>query len=167
MDYIHNVEAKKRATIPAFPTVDDIELCVPPGRRLRSEEVAAMLVSAKQSLLSPFCPVAALLACWQEWAWGREALSRCSDHLLADIGIEREDIKRLDSRDHHANVGQGWWRRLDMHLAAARWECQEQRRIRNEFIAYKDCDLDDLGIRRTDVSRIARSMHPVSARSGG
>jgi uncharacterized protein YjiS (DUF1127 family) len=39
----------------------------------------------------------ARLAAWQRQRQTYEALMRCSDHLLADVGIEREHIARIAS----------------------------------------------------------------------
>jgi uncharacterized protein YjiS (DUF1127 family) len=98
--------------------------------------------------------------------WRRRATERrlnaLSDRVLADIGIARERIplvaRGMDPLQHEAGLGRsGWAAGLLAWLEAARAERRELRRIRRELAAYDDRDLDDLGIRRSDIPALARS----------
>jgi uncharacterized protein YjiS (DUF1127 family) len=92
---------------------------------------------------------------------------RCSDRVLADVGIAREDIpliaKGLDPREHHRTAPRGCWRELRNRLGAASHARQERRRVYRELMAYSDDELDHLGIRRADIPAIARSRVPAPA----
>jgi uncharacterized protein YjiS (DUF1127 family) len=121
----------------------------------------------------------ARLAAWQQQRRTYETLMRCSDHLLADMGIEREHIaliaRGIDPRQYHAsNRGwRGWWHELRSRLDAVSAVRRERRRISRELMAYNDHDLDDLGIRRAEIPAMARrlaaeapSFRPAAASSG-
>src|SRR5262245_40872207 len=77
----------------------------------------------------------ARLAAWQRQRQTYEALMRRSDHLLADVGIDREHValiaKGIDPRQHDACKG-GWrggWHGLRQHVDAARATRCERHRI--------------------------------------
>jgi uncharacterized protein YjiS (DUF1127 family) len=121
----------------------------------------------------------ARLAAWQRQRQTYEALMRCSDHLLADVGIEREHIaliaSGIDPRQCDASQSgwRGWWHELRQHLDAASAARSERRRISRELMAYNDHDLDDLGIRRSEIPALARrlaaeetSLRPAAAFAG-
>jgi uncharacterized protein YjiS (DUF1127 family) len=111
----------------------------------------------------------ARLAAWQRQRRTYEALMRCSDHLLADMGIEREHValiaRGIDPRQYDASKSgwRGWWHDLRARLDAASKARRERRRIYKELMAYRDHELDDLGIRRSDIPAIARGGLPASA----
>jgi uncharacterized protein YjiS (DUF1127 family) len=106
----------------------------------------------------------ARLAAWQRQRRTYEALLRCSDHLLADMGIERQHIaliaRGIDPRQYDASKSgwRGWWRELRGRLDAASVARRERRRISRELMAYDDHDLDDLGIRRSEIPALARRL---------
>jgi uncharacterized protein YjiS (DUF1127 family) len=98
--------------------------------------------------------------------WRRRATERqlngLSDRVLADIGIAREHIplvaRGMDPLQHEAGLGRpGWAAGLLAWLEEARAERRELARIRRELASYDDRDLDDLGIRRSDIPALARS----------
>jgi uncharacterized protein YjiS (DUF1127 family) len=98
---------------------------------------------------------AATIGRWYRQAATRSALMACSDRVLADIGIEREDIPAIakasigGSRSETVNWRDAWTR----HFESGR----QRRRIYRELMAYSDSELDELGIGRGDIPAIARS----------
>jgi uncharacterized protein YjiS (DUF1127 family) len=82
--------------------------------------------------------------------------------VLADIGIAREDIpliaRGIDPHDYDlAAVGwRGRWAWMRGRLDAMRKAGRQQRQVYRELMAYRDHELDDLGIRRVDIPTIAR-----------
>jgi uncharacterized protein YjiS (DUF1127 family) len=120
----------------------------------------------------------ARLAAWQRQRRTYEALMRCSDHLLADVGIERAQIasiaRGIDARQYDASKAgwRAWWHELRQHLDAASATRRERHRISGELMAYNDRDLDELGIRRSDIPAMARRLaaeapSPLAAASSG
>jgi uncharacterized protein YjiS (DUF1127 family) len=106
-------------------------------------------------------PIAGL-ARWHRQRRTRQALMRCSDRVLADIGIERQHIplvaKGIDRAEYQQVdlVLRRWWAAARARLVAA-WEARrEQRRVYRELDAYTDRELDEIGVRRADVPLIAR-----------
>jgi uncharacterized protein YjiS (DUF1127 family) len=106
----------------------------------------------------------ARLAARQQQRRTAAALMRCSDHLLADMGIQREHIaliaRGIDPRRDDASKSgwRGWWHELRARLDAASAARRERRRISDELMAYSDHDLDDLGIRRSEIPALARRV---------
>lgn len=98
---------------------------------------------------------AGTIARWYRQAATRRALMACSDRVLADIGIERDDIPAMagSSSGSFAAGPVNWRDTLTQRLETAR----RRRRIYRELMAYSDRDLDELGIRRRDISGIARA----------
>jgi uncharacterized protein YjiS (DUF1127 family) len=102
------------------------------------------------------------LARWRERHRTRDALMRCSDRVLADIGIEREHIpliaKGIDPSRHEtaAEVMWRWWSAAGARVQSARAARRERRRVYRELMSYRDHELDDLGVRRSDIAGIAR-----------
>jgi uncharacterized protein YjiS (DUF1127 family) len=105
---------------------------------------------------------------WRQWQTERE-LTACSDRVLADIGIAREDIPLIargkDPLQHDAGIRwSGWLPGLLAWLEEVREERRELRRIRRELASYNDHDLDDLGIRRGDIpALVKRGTSPAAA----
>jgi uncharacterized protein YjiS (DUF1127 family) len=106
----------------------------------------------------------ARLAAWQRQRQTYEAVMRCSDHLLTDMGIEREHValiaRGIDPRQHDASKSgwRGWWHGLRQQLDAARATRCERHRISRELMAYNDRNLDELGIRRSEIPALARRL---------
>ena len=110
----------------------------------------------------------ARLAAWQQQRRTYEALMRCSDHVLADMGIEREHValiaRGIDPQQYASKSGwRDWWRELRSRVDAASAGRRERRRLDRELTAYHDHQLDDLGIRRSDIPAIVRGGLPASA----
>ena len=95
---------------------------------------------------------------------------RCSDRVLADIGIEREHIplvaKGVDPAEHELldSASRRWWAAARARLAAALEARRERLRVYRELDAYTDRELDEIGVRRADIPVIARE-HPVLRRA--
>jgi uncharacterized protein YjiS (DUF1127 family) len=62
------------------------------ARVLRAEVSAAMLAAAFRALAQPLGAPLAAAARWRQQRATEAALMRCSDRVLADVGIEREDV---------------------------------------------------------------------------
>ncbi len=62
------------------------------ARVLRSEATAAMLAASFRALAGPLRTLAAGATRWWQRRATAAALLRCSDRVLADIGIERDNI---------------------------------------------------------------------------
>ena len=155
--------------IPAFPTYDEINHHIARARRLRTAATAQMLLEAGRGVAGILHPVRARLTRWQERRRTHDALLHCSDRVLADIGIAREDIpliaRGLDPARHESRSEAlwRWWATARARLASAREARRERVRVYRELMAYRDHELDDLGIRRTDIAAIARGRLPAGA----
>jgi uncharacterized protein YjiS (DUF1127 family) len=92
---------------------------------------------------------------WYRQVATRSALMACSDRVLADIGIERENIPAIA----RASSGRGGGQVFDWRDALARRleRMRQRRRVYRELMAYSDSELDELGIGRGDIPGIARS----------
>ncbi len=82
------------------------------ARTLRSEASAAMLAAMLRALVGPLrAPLAGTARWWQRRAT-EAALTRCSDRVLADVGIERDDIplvaRGIDPQLHPRRAGRRW-----------------------------------------------------------
>ena len=135
----------------------------------RARQVA-MFVSAFRSTTDALRSLETMAIRWAQRRGTRVALMRCSDRVLADIGIAREHIplvaKGIDPAQHDAGNGtfRRWWAAARSRLAAA-WEAwRERRRVYRELDAYTDRELDEIGLRRADIPVIARE-HPVLRRA--
>jgi uncharacterized protein YjiS (DUF1127 family) len=139
-------------------------------RQQRADAASAMIASASRSVTEALRPVLTLAVRWQRQRATRNALMRCSDRVLADIGLEREHIplvaKGIDPAEHPLpdSVFRRWWTAARFRSAAAWAERREQRRIYRELDAYSDRELDEIGVRRADIPVIARE-HPVLRRA--
>jgi uncharacterized protein YjiS (DUF1127 family) len=113
--------------------------------------------------------LAAGLARWYRQRQTRAALMGCSDRVLADIGIEREDIplvaKGIDPAGYELKdvALRRWWVAVHARVDAARAVRRERRRLYRELDAYSDRELEEIGLRRGDISLIARGR-PVLQR---
>jgi uncharacterized protein YjiS (DUF1127 family) len=123
---------------------------------------------------APRAPTAAerlfdALVCWWRRRETEAALMECSDRVLADLGIERQDIpliaRGLDPAAvalRGAALHRGWQDLLD-RIAVMRGVEQPGRRERRELMAYSDRELDELGIRRADIPALTRDPRPAHA----
>jgi uncharacterized protein YjiS (DUF1127 family) len=97
--------------------------------------------------------------------WGkrratREALMRCSDRVLADIGVERPDIPLVAMSvvpAAHQPTLRRWWATAREYLDTALTAWRERRQVYRELDAYSDRELDEIGLRRADIPAIART----------
>jgi uncharacterized protein YjiS (DUF1127 family) len=91
----------------------------------------------------------------------RRALMACSDRTLADIGIPREHIhlaaRGVDLGDPVAVSEAGLWPRLVAPIRHMHHRRREQLRIYRELAAYSDRDLEEIGLRRSDIPGVART----------
>jgi len=148
--------------VPAALSYAEINHHVASAQQLRAEATAPMLMRAGRGVRRAARTVLARLARWQERRQTYDALMRCSDRVLADIGIEREHIpliaKAIDPSHHESAVAVAWrwWAAVRARLDAAGEARREQRRVYRELMAYQDRELDDLGVRRADIAGIAR-----------
>jgi uncharacterized protein YjiS (DUF1127 family) len=136
------------------------------ARQQRADAAAATIGSALRSMTGALGSLQTVVRRWQQRRATRDALMRCSDRVLADIGIAREHIplvaKGIDptERQLRDSTFRRWWTAAHARLAAAWQERLEQRRIYRELDAYTDRELDEIGLRRADIPVIARE-HPV------
>jgi uncharacterized protein YjiS (DUF1127 family) len=155
--------------VPVFPSYAEINRHVARAQALRAEATAQMLIEAGRGVARAMHPVRARLARWQERRRTYDALMHCSDRVLADIGIEREDIpliaKGLDPRRHESPIEalRRWWATARARLDAARAARHERWRVHSELMSYRDHELDELGVRRPDIARIARGEPVLQA----
>jgi uncharacterized protein YjiS (DUF1127 family) len=107
---------------------------------------------------------------WEQQRAARAALMRCSDRVLADIGIERAHIplvaKGIDPAAHELRepVLRRWWTAARARFDAAREARRERLQVSRELDAYTDRELEEIGLRRADIPVVARE-HPVLRRA--
>jgi uncharacterized protein YjiS (DUF1127 family) len=148
--------------VPTASSYAEINHHAAKARQLRAEATAQMLMTAGRGVTRAARTVLAPLARWQERRQTYDALMRCSDRVLADIGIEREHIPLIargidpSQYDPAVDVAWRWWAGVRARLDAAGEARREQRRVYRELMAYQDRELDDLGVRRADIAGIAR-----------
>jgi uncharacterized protein YjiS (DUF1127 family) len=95
---------------------------------------------------------------WLEQRRTERLLTACSDRVLADIGIAREDIPLVargqDAAQEHPRSG--WLVSLRASLGEALAARRSWRRQQAELMAYSDEELADLGISRRDIRSVVR-----------
>jgi uncharacterized protein YjiS (DUF1127 family) len=131
------------------------------ARKLQAEAVAETMIVVWRGLSRGLRASVSWLAEQRRRALTRNALMACSDRTLADIGIPRDHIdlvaRGVDLRDAVA-VGQaGLWPRFAAATRRFGLPGPEQRRVYRELMTYSDRELDELGVRRTDIPAIARA----------
>jgi uncharacterized protein YjiS (DUF1127 family) len=140
------------------------------ARQQRADAAAAMIAAAFRGVTGALRPVLAHVLRWEQQRATRDALMRCSDRVLADIGIERQHIpliaKGIDPAEHQLgdSTFRRSWAAARARVTAAWAARREQRRIYRELDAYTDRELDEIGLRRADIPVIARE-HPVLRRA--
>lgn len=155
---------------PKFETSADLERQIVRARRLRSEATAALLAAAFPAIDRSVRTWLAGLARWHRQGRTRDALMRCSDRVLADIGIEREHIplivKGIDPAEYplRERAVRRWWAAARSRLEALRQARRERHRLYRELDAYSDRELEEIGLRRADIPAIARG-EPVLRRA--
>jgi uncharacterized protein YjiS (DUF1127 family) len=95
---------------------------------------------------------------WLEQRRTERLLSACSDRVLADIGIDREDIPLVARGQDplQAHPGSGWFASLRASLSEALAARRLWRRQQAELMAYSDHELTELGIKRRDITALVR-----------
>ena len=128
------------------------------ARQMQAEAVAAMLAGAWQALSRGIGASTRWLLEQRRRARTKSALMACSDRTLADIGIPREHIhlaaRGVDVRDPVAVREAGLRRPGSRRMRDRR---REQLRVYRELMGYSDRDLEEIGLRRSDVAGIARA----------
>lgn len=163
-----SIDSRRLDRPATFPSRDEIDWHIARSRRIRAEAAARLLSSAGRALTSPARRLAAPALRWQRRRQTYELLMRCSDRVLADIGIERETIPLITrGRDPHGSPARpsvaGWWRTVRLRREALRQARREWRRAYDELMAYDDRELDEIGIRRVDIPSILRGRAPAPA----
>jgi uncharacterized protein YjiS (DUF1127 family) len=160
----HPTEARVSHNCPFVESNAKLERHLADARALRARAVAETVIAAGPAMDPLLRPLGTRLARWRRQRQTRDGLMRCSDRVLADVGIERKDIplvvKGIEPREYHRSA-RGWWRKLGHGIDAAGRAWRERRRIHRELMAYGDDKLDDLGIRRSDIPAIARGRVPT------
>ena len=170
MNVKRTFDNSKIETVHVFPSYDEIQHHVARAHKLRAEATAQMLLQAGRGMARVVRPALAGLARWHQQSRTRDALMRCSDRVLADVGIAREHIplvaKGIDPAEYELKdrVLQRWWAAAHARLDAARAARRERRRLYRELDAYDDRELEEIGLRRADIPVIARGQ-PVFRRA--
>lgn len=152
-----------------FPTTGDIDRHLMRSRQLRAEATRALLAGLGHRTARPIRHLAAPLVRRRRRQKTSDLLMRCSDRVLADIGIEREHIPLIaGGLDPHGPepAPRGllrWWRRVRTRRAVLRQARREWRRVYQELMAYDDRELDEIGIRRVDIPVILSGRTPAPA----
>jgi uncharacterized protein YjiS (DUF1127 family) len=147
---------------PNFQSPSELGHLVARARQERAAATAALIRSALRGVGRTVRPVLDQVVRWEQRRATREALMRCSDRVLADVGIEREHIplvaNGIDPADHDLRepAFRRWWAAGRARLDAARAARQERRRLYRELDAYNDRELEEIGLRRADIPAIAR-----------
>jgi uncharacterized protein YjiS (DUF1127 family) len=169
MNQEHRFEQADMGLPPALHSPSESGHVAARARQHRADSAAA-IASVFRGLAGALRPVLTHAVRWERQRATREALMRCSDRVLADIGIEREQIplvaKGIDPAEHPLRDSgfRRWWTAARARVAAA-WEArQERRRVYRELDAYTDRELDEIGLRRADIPVILRE-HPVLRRA--
>jgi uncharacterized protein YjiS (DUF1127 family) len=170
MNYQHRFQLAEPGLAPTFQSPSELSHLVARARQQRAEATAAMIGSALRGIARALRPLLAQVVRWQRRRATRDVLMRCSDRVLADIGIEREDIplvaKGIDPAEYQLRdpALRRWWTAARTRLDAARAARRERRRLYRELDAYSDRELEEIGVRRVDIPVIVRS-EPVFRRA--
>jgi uncharacterized protein YjiS (DUF1127 family) len=146
---------------PASPTPAELQHIVTGARQERAEKTAAMVAAAFRGTARGLKLLVAQLVRLEQRRATRAALTRCSDRVLADVGIAREDIplvaKGVDpaARVAGATALRRWWNAARARLVAAYAARAERRQLYRELDAYNDRELAEIGLHRADIPAIA------------
>jgi uncharacterized protein YjiS (DUF1127 family) len=166
----HRFHLAKAGLPPMFRTPAELRHVITGARQERAEATAAMIGSALRAMDHALRQLTAQAVRWQQRRATRDALMRCSDRVLADIGIAREHIplvaKGVDPADYQRRdlALRRWWTAAYARLDAAREARRQRRRLYRELDAYNDRELEEIGLRRTDIPAIVRG-EPVYRRA--
>lgn len=152
-----------------FPTRDQIKGELERRPQIHTEPSSASPASAARTVARSLHRLAAPLAVRQRRSDTSAILMRCSDRSLADIGIERRQIPLIARgiNPRAPEAGQSalsrWWHGRRLRRDAIRLARRDRRRLHEELMAYEDRELDDIGIRRADITAVLRNRPPASA----
>jgi uncharacterized protein YjiS (DUF1127 family) len=131
------------------------------ARQMLAEAMAESLANAWQTLSRGVRTTAQWLLEQRRQAATRRALAACSDRTLADIGIPREHIhlaaRGVDLGDPVAVSEAGLGPRLVASIRRMHERRRKQLRVYRELMGYSDRDLEEIGLRRSDIPGIART----------
>jgi uncharacterized protein YjiS (DUF1127 family) len=167
MNQDHRFEFSNTRHSPIFQSPSELGHVIARARQERAEATAAMIGSAFRGMTRALRPLLGQVVRWERRRATRDALMRCSDRVLADIGIERKDIplvaKGIDPAEYQLRdpALRRWWAAARARLDAAREARRERRRIYRELDAYNDGELEEIGLRRADIPVIARGQSVV------
>jgi uncharacterized protein YjiS (DUF1127 family) len=162
MNQDHRFESLDTPLSPAFQSASELGRVIARARQQRAEATAAMIRSAIHGIAGALRPLLGEVVRWERRRATRDALMRCSDRVLSDIGIAREDIplvaRGIDPAEYQLRdpALRRWWAAARARLDAARAARRERQRIYRELDAYNDGELEEIGIRRVDIPAIAR-----------
>jgi uncharacterized protein YjiS (DUF1127 family) len=155
---------------PAFQTAAELRHITTGARQERVEATAAMIGSAFRAVGRALRHLLAARRPLGRRRATRAALMRCSDRVLADIGVAREHIplvaKGVDPAEYQLREPalRRSWTAAHARLDAARETRRTRRRVYRELDAYSDRELEEIGLRRADIPVVARE-HPVMRRA--
>jgi uncharacterized protein YjiS (DUF1127 family) len=155
---------------PTFQTAAELRHVVTGARQERAEKTAEMVAAAFRGTARALRHLQAQVVRWERRRATRDALMRCTDRVLADIGIAREHIplvaKGIDPAEYQLREPalRRWWQAARARLDTLREARREQSRVYRELAAYNDRELKEIGLRRADIPTIARG-EPVYRRA--
>jgi uncharacterized protein YjiS (DUF1127 family) len=162
MNQDHTLVCLDTRSSPLFQKPSELGHVIARARQQRAEMTAAMIGSASRGMARALRLLPARVVGWQRRRATRDALMRCSDRVLADIGIAREDIplvaRGIDPAAYplRAHALRRWWAAARACVDAARAGRRQRRRLYRELDAYNDRELEEIGLRRADIPAIAR-----------
>jgi uncharacterized protein YjiS (DUF1127 family) len=162
MNQEHRFHLAKAGLPPTFQTPAELRHVITGARQERAEATAAMISSAFRAVDRALRHLLVQAVRWKRRRATRAALMRCSDRVLADIGIAREHIplvaKGVDPADYELRdpALRRWWTAARARLDAARVARRQRRRLYRELDAYTDRELNEIGLRRADIPTIVR-----------
>jgi uncharacterized protein YjiS (DUF1127 family) len=147
---------------PPFQTPAELRHVITGARQERAEKTAEMVAAAFRGTARALRQLLAQAVRWERRRATRAALMRCSDRVLADVGIAREHIplvaKGVDPAEYQLRDSalRRWWTAAHARLDAAREARRQRRRLYRELDAYNDRELEEIGLRRADIPTIVR-----------
>jgi uncharacterized protein YjiS (DUF1127 family) len=147
---------------PTFQTPAELRHVITGARQERGEKTAEMVAAAFRGTARALRQLLAQAVRWERRRATRAALMRCSDRVLADVGIAREHIplvaKGVDPAEYQLRDSalRRWWTAAHARLDAAREARRQRRRLYRELDAYNDRELEEIGLRRADIPTIVR-----------
>ena len=145
------------------PSPDELRRLIASGRQMQAEAVRDTFASAWRQGARLARAATQGMRRWAKRHATRMALESCSDRTLADIGIPREHIALvaagLDPRQHGRaeRSPAGRWQAARAWLGEAAARRKRQAQVYRELMLYSDEELNELGVNRRDVPRIARA----------